>query len=183
MPRSSSVLDGRRFGDEALRVQNLLQYIPRSRITQPNADSDCRIQTGQSQLLQVAETLSRLIRDADRCMNTNSPGTGPSSDQPVGPGMAQPCLCWAPSISTATITFDTRDRCPQWKGTIFVGGLVGAQLHRVVLNPTNGLPTRRQPMLAELKQRIREVKQGPVGLLYLLTDEEAGALFRIEPVD
>src|SRR5215470_17928945 len=75
MPRSSSVLDGGRFGDEALRVQNLLQYIPRSRITQPNADSDCRIQTGHSQLLQVAETLSRLIRDADRCMNTNSPST------------------------------------------------------------------------------------------------------------
>src|SRR5262245_8903949 len=76
MPRPSSVLDGGRFGDEAFRVQNLLQYIPRLRITQPNADSDCRIQTGQSRLLQVAETLWRLIRDTDRCMNTNSPGTG-----------------------------------------------------------------------------------------------------------
>src|SRR5262245_11855661 len=112
-----------------------------------------------------------------------SGGTGPSSDQPVAPGMEQPWLFWAPSISTAAITFYTGDRFPQWKGNIFVGGLVGAQLHRVVLNPTNGLPRRRQPMLAELKQRISEVKQGPDGLLYLLTDEEAGALLRIEPVD
>jgi len=112
-----------------------------------------------------------------------SGGTGPASDQPFAPGMEQPWLFWAPSISTAAITFYTGDRFPQWKGNIFVGGLVGAQLHRVVLSPTNGLPTRRQPMLTELKQRIREVKQGPDGLLYLLTDEEAGALLRIEPVD
>src|SRR5262249_37143502 len=75
MPRSSSVLDGGRFGDEAFRLQNLLQYIPFSRITQPNADPNYRIQTGQSQLLQVAEALSRLIRDADRSMNSNSPRT------------------------------------------------------------------------------------------------------------
>ena len=112
-----------------------------------------------------------------------SGGTGPASDQPFAPGMEQPWLFWAPSISTAAITFYTGDRFPQWKGNIFVGGLVGAQLQRVVLSPTNGLPTRRQPMLTELKQRIREVKQGQDGLLYLLTDEEAGALLRIEPVD
>src|SRR5262245_43771640 len=112
-----------------------------------------------------------------------SGGTGPSSDQPVAPGMEQPWLFWAPSISTAAITFYTGDRFPQWKGNIFVGGLIGPQLLLVVLIPTTGLPRRRQPMLAELKQRISEVKQGPDGLLYLLTDEEAGALLRIEPVD
>jgi glucose/arabinose dehydrogenase len=110
-------------------------------------------------------------------------GTGPSSNQPFAAGMEQPWLFWSPSISTAAITFYTADRFPQWKGNIFVGGLVGAQLHRIVLSPTNGLPTRRQPMLTELKQRIREVEQGPDGLLYLLTDEDEGALLRIEPVD
>ena len=87
MPRSSSVLDGGRFGDEAFRLQNLLQCIPFSRITQPNADPNYRIQTGQSQLLQVAEALSRLIRDADRSMNSNSPRTGDEPQiWPVGVG-------------------------------------------------------------------------------------------------
>ena len=112
-----------------------------------------------------------------------SGGTGPASDQPVARGMEQPWLFWSPSISTAAITFYTGNRFPAWKGNIFVGGLVGTQLQRIVLNPQNGLPIRRQPMLTELQQRIREVQQGPDGLLYLLTDEEAGALLRIEPID
>jgi glucose/arabinose dehydrogenase len=110
-------------------------------------------------------------------------GTGPASDQPFSRGMEQPWLFWTPSISTAAITFYTGNRFPAWKGNIFVGGLVGTQLDRIVLSPKNGLPLRRQPMLTELQQRIREVQQGPDGLLYLLTDEEAGALLRIEPVE
>jgi aldose sugar dehydrogenase len=110
-------------------------------------------------------------------------GTGPVSDQPFAPGMEQPWLFWSPSIAPAAITFYTGDRFPEWKGNILVGGLIGTQLQRVVLNSTNGLPTRRQSLLIELKQRIREVRQGPDGLLYLLTDEEDGALLRIEPVD
>jgi len=110
-------------------------------------------------------------------------GTGPASDQPFARGMEQPWLFWSPSISAAAITFYTGNRFPAWKGNIFVGGLVGTQLQRIVLSPQNGLPIRRQPMLTELQQRIREVQQGPDGLVYLLTDEEAGALLRIEPVD
>ena len=112
-----------------------------------------------------------------------SGGTGPASEQAFSAGMEQPWLFWSPSISTAAITYYTGDRFPQWKGNIFVGGLIGEQLHRIVLSPTNGLPTRRQAMLTELKQRIREVEQGPDGLLYLLTDEQTGALLRIEPVE
>jgi aldose sugar dehydrogenase len=107
--------------------------------------------------------------------------TGPSSELPVAAGMEQPWLFFAPSISTAAITFYTGNKFPDWKGNIFVGGLIGMQLHRIVLNQ-NGLPIRRQLMLTELKQRIREVQQGPDGLLYLLTDEEAGALLRLEPI-
>jgi len=112
-----------------------------------------------------------------------SGATGPSSDLPNAPGMEQPWLYFVPSISTAAITFYTGDRFPDWKGNIFVGGLLGTQLHRVVLSASNGLPTRRQALLTELNQRIREVRQGPDGLLYLLTDEENGALLRVEPVD
>ena len=79
------------------------------------------------------------------------------------------------------MAFSTGDRFPQWKGSLFVGALIGEQLQRIVIN-LNGLPTRRDSLLTELKQRIREVRQGPDGLLYLLTDEDAGALLKIEPV-
>jgi glucose/arabinose dehydrogenase len=109
--------------------------------------------------------------------------TGPVQESPLAEGMQQPWLFWTPSIAPAEILFYTGDRFPQWKGDIFVGALVGAQLQRIVLSKTNGLPIRRQPLLTELKQRIREVRQGPDGLLYLLTEEQDGALLRIEPVD
>ena len=78
------------------------------------------------------------------------------------------------------MTIYTGDRFPQWKGNVFVGALVGEQLQMIVMNQ-RGLPTRRQSLLLELKQRIREVRQGPDGLLYVLTDEDAAALLRIEP--
>jgi glucose/arabinose dehydrogenase len=94
--------------------------------------------------------------------------------------MEQPMLFWSPSIALSGLAFYTGDRFPEWKGSVFVGGLVGTQLQRIVLN-TRGLPIRREPLLYELRQRIREVRQGPDGLLYLLTDEEFGALLRLEP--
>ena len=107
--------------------------------------------------------------------------TGPVTDPPVGPGLDQPMLFWAPSIALSGLTFYTGDRFPAWKGSIFVGALVGTQLQRIVMNQ-RGLPIRRDIMLYELRQRIREVRQGPDGLIYLLTDEEHGALLRLEPV-
>ena len=64
--------------------------------------------------------------------------------------------------------------------TIFVGGRRGTQLQRLALN-AKGMPILRETLLLELKQRIAEVRQGPDGLLYLLTDETAGALLKIEP--
>ena len=107
--------------------------------------------------------------------------TGPIQELPVAPGIEQPLLFWSPSIALSGMAFYTGDRFPTWKGSVFVGGLVGEQLQRIVFNQ-RGLPIRRDPMLTELKQRIREVRQSPDGLLYLLTDEAAGALLRIEPV-
>ena len=79
------------------------------------------------------------------------------------------------------MTLYTGDRFPAWKGDLFIGGMSTTQLHRVVLN-RSGLPIRRQALMTELNQRIRDVKQGPDGLLYLTTDHEAGAVLRIEPV-
>ena len=108
--------------------------------------------------------------------------SGPVSDRPFTEGMEQPMLFWSPSIALSGMAFYTGDKFPQWKGNVFVGGLVGEQMQRIMLND-RGLPIRRAPMLTELKQRIREVRQGPDGLLYVLTDERAGALLRIEPVN
>jgi glucose/arabinose dehydrogenase len=106
--------------------------------------------------------------------------SGPISDQPAAPGMEQPLLIWIPSLALSGMAFYTGDKFPQWKGNVFLGALVGEQLQLVVMNQ-RGLPVRRQSLLRELRQRIREVRQGPDGFLYLLTDEAAGALLRLEP--
>ena len=68
--------------------------------------------------------------------------TGPVSDQPTQAGMEQPVLFWAPSIALSGMAFYTGDRFAAWKGSLFLGGLVGTQLQRVVLNQ-RGLPIRR----------------------------------------
>jgi glucose/arabinose dehydrogenase len=106
--------------------------------------------------------------------------SGPSSDKPFADGLEQPWLFWAPAIGISGMTVYTGDRFPEWKGSILVGALVGEQLQRIALS-ARGLPIRRDSMLTQLGQRIREVRQGPDGLLYLLTDEEDGALLRLEP--
>ena len=67
-----------------------------------------------------------------------------------------------------------------WRGDLFVGGLAGRQLSRVLFNE-HGLERRREPLLTELHQRIRDVKQGPDGFLYVTTDMEDGAVLRLEP--
>ena len=78
--------------------------------------------------------------------------------------------------------FYTGDKFPNWKNDLFVGGLRGAEIQRLVFND-RGLLVRQQSLLRELQQRIREVKQGPDGLIYVLTDQDDGALLRIEPVE
>ena len=108
--------------------------------------------------------------------------TGPHRPRPWAEGFEDPFFFWSPSISPAGMMFYTGDRFPAWKGDLFVGALRGAELQRLVFND-RGLLVRQQSLLRELKQRIREVKQGPDGLIYLLTDEEDGALLRLEPVE
>ena len=92
---------------------------------------------------------------------------------------------WVLSITTSGMTFYTGDRFAAWKGNLFVGSMtVGriprtGHLERIVFNDKG--EQRRESLLTDLKQRIRDVRQGPDGLLYVLTDEEQGALLRIEP--
>jgi glucose/arabinose dehydrogenase len=83
------------------------------------------------------------------------------------------------------MTFYTGSRIPAWQNNLFVGAMtVGrisgtGHLQRIVFNERG--EQRREMLLTDLHQRIRDVRQGPDGLLYLLTDEDAGALLRIEP--
>lgn len=110
------------------------------------------------------------------------------SARPWRKGFEQPTLYWTPSIGVTGMTFYTGDRFPAWKGNVFVGGLREGevprtgQLQRIVFND-RWQELRREPMLRELHQRIRDVRQGPDGLLYVLTAENHGALLRIEPAD
>jgi glucose/arabinose dehydrogenase len=96
-----------------------------------------------------------------------------------------PLMYWVPSIAISGMTFYTGDKFPGWKGNAFVGsmfeGRTRATGHVRRLTFEQGRPIQREPILTELHQRIRDVRSGPDGLLYLLTDENPGAVLKIEP--
>lgn len=108
------------------------------------------------------------------------------SENPYREGMEMPLITWLPAIAPSGMAFYTSDKFPAWKGNVFVGAMrVGeipgtGHLERLVINEKNE-EVRRESMLTELRQRIRDVRQGPDGYLYLLTDEDDAALLRIEP--
>jgi len=110
-------------------------------------------------------------------------GLPPPTVQPPtsAPGMEQPITFYKPSIALSGMVFYTGDKFPLWKGNLLIGALSGMQLSRLVFN-RQGLETRREALLLELRQRIRDVRQGPDGLLYLTTDMPNGAVLRLEPV-
>ena len=101
-------------------------------------------------------------------------------------GMEQPLVFWVPAIATSGLTFYTGDRFPSWKGNVFAGGMRqgevprSGQLVRLDFND-KWEELHRESMLRELQNRVRDVRQGPDGLLYVLTAENEGALLRLEP--
>ena len=100
--------------------------------------------------------------------------------------MEQSEIVWLPSVAPSGMAFYDADRFPQWAGNLFVGALrTGGvrntgHLERIIFNE-NGEEQQREWILTELRQRIRDVRQGPDGFLYVLTDADEAALFRIEP--
>lgn len=124
---------------------------------------------------------------ADRELRARVPGPR-ISEHPTQEGLETPLVVWLPAIAVAGMTVYTGDKFPAWKGSLIVGslregGIAGTgHLQRVVFN-TRMEEIRRESMLREMRQRIREVRQGPDELLYLLTDEDDGALLRIEPAE
>jgi aldose sugar dehydrogenase len=108
------------------------------------------------------------------------------STQPYRDGMEPPVVFWVPAIATSGLTFYTGDRFPEWKNNLFVGGMRQGEvprsghLERLDFN-AQWEELHRESLLRDLQQRIRDVRQGPDGLLYVLTAENDAALLKIEP--
>lgn len=108
------------------------------------------------------------------------------TDTPTRAGFESPLVTWIPSIAASGMAIYSGDRFPAWKGNALVGSMrVGeidgtGHLERIVFNAKME-EIRRESMLTELRQRVREVREGPDGFVYLLTDEDPGALLRLEP--
>lgn len=108
------------------------------------------------------------------------------ADAPLAPGIQPPLIVWLPSIAPGNLLIYTGDRFPAWKGNLFVTSARRGEvprtggLERVVLNGSMG-ELRRETLFTQLHQRWRDIRQGSDGLLYAVTDEDDGALLRIEP--
>jgi glucose/arabinose dehydrogenase len=94
-------------------------------------------------------------------------------------GMAQPIYYWVPSIAPSGMAFYTGEKFPRWRGDLFVGALRDQMLVRLRLDGEKVIAEER--LLKNSLGRIRDVRNGPDGLLYLLTDEPQGVLARLEP--
>jgi glucose/arabinose dehydrogenase len=108
------------------------------------------------------------------------------SEIPWREGMEPPLVFWVPAIAISGMTFYTGDKFPNWKNNVFVGGMRQGEvprsghLERIDFND-KWEELHRESMLREIQQRIRDVRQGPDGFLYILTAENEGALMRMEP--
>jgi glucose/arabinose dehydrogenase len=97
-------------------------------------------------------------------------------------GMEQPVRVWVPSIGISGMMFYTGDKFPQWRGNMFIGGMAGQQLSRLTLNARRIV---NEETLVQGMGRIRDIRQGPDGFIYLVTDDRDGKptpIYRLEPV-
>ncbi|MGF1602201.1 MAG: PQQ-dependent sugar dehydrogenase [Thermosynechococcaceae cyanobacterium] len=106
-----------------------------------------------------------------------------STGEPVAPvqskpGMVDPKIVWTPAIAPSGLAIYRGDRFPQWQGNLFAGGLVSQDIRRIEVD---GQGTVREVEKIDIGQRVRDVRQGPDGLLYVLTDAPKGQLLRLEP--
>ena len=107
------------------------------------------------------------------------------SGRPIGqartqaPGMEQPVYYWDPVVAPSGMAFYTGALFPEWRGNIFLGGLVSKALVRLVMDGDRVVGEER--LLTDQDSRIRDVRQGPDGALYVLTDARDGRLLRITP--
>ena len=106
-------------------------------------------------------------------------GTSIGTGQRSAPGMVDPLLVWFPSVIGASgLAVYTGDRFPEWRGSLLAGGLATQDVRRTVVD-AQGRVTHHESL--RIGQRVRDVRQGPDGLIYVLTDEIHGRIFRLEP--
>jgi aldose sugar dehydrogenase len=98
---------------------------------------------------------------------------------PEAPGVVRPAMAWQESKAPSGLTFYHGDAIPEWNGSLFAGFLLSEELIRLEIQ--DGRVTHQEVVLEGEVGRIRDVRQGPDGLLYVLTDESDGGLYRIEP--
>lgn len=96
-------------------------------------------------------------------------------------GMEQPVHYWDPSIAPSGLMIYSGEKFPKWKGNYFIGALAGAAVSRLVF--ADGKPVAEERILQDLGERVRDVVQGPDGLIYLLTDSDNGRLLRLKIPD
>ncbi|MFN0219839.1 MAG: PQQ-dependent sugar dehydrogenase [Hyphomicrobium sp.] len=108
-------------------------------------------------------------------------GGGKIGEGTTKDSLEQPIYYWVPSIATSGLAFYNGDLFPSWKGNVLVGGLAGAVLERLVLDGENVVAVER--LLDDRGERIRDVRVGPDGAVYVLTDDANGKLLRIAPAD
>lgn len=96
-------------------------------------------------------------------------------------GMEQPLLHWTPSIAPAGFTLYRGSVFPEWEGDLFVGALAAKHLRRIDME--DGKPVGQEELFVDLGHRIREVRTGPDGYLYIVTDGENGSVLRVEPAE
>ena len=103
------------------------------------------------------------------------------SEHPWKEGIEEPTLLWIPSIGASGLMVYSGEQFPEWKGQLFAGGLSGLQVHRFAFNEKGGL-LGREAMIEPLRQRIRDIRQGPDGYIYLAVDQNPGGVLRLEPI-
>jgi len=109
----------------------------------------------------------------------NYDGTAVGTGKQEAPGMENSVWHWTPSIAPSGMTFYTGDLFPQWKGSLFNGALRAQFLSRLEIK--DGKPAKEERLLTNLNERLRDVRQGPDGALYLLTDADNGRILRVTP--
>ncbi|NEO85737.1 MAG: PQQ-dependent sugar dehydrogenase [Spirulina sp. SIO3F2] len=96
------------------------------------------------------------------------------------PGMIDPQVIWTPSIAPSGLTIYRGEAFPEWQGDLFAGALVNQEIRRLEVDESGAVV---QESAISIGQRVRDVRQGPDGLIYVLTDERNGQLIRLEPIE
>jgi glucose/arabinose dehydrogenase len=95
------------------------------------------------------------------------------------PNIEPPLTYWVPSIAPSGLAFYDGDAFPEWQGDLFVGGLVSRDVRR--LDMVDGKVKTEEILFREIGERIRDVRTGPDGFLYIITDSAAGKIIRVVP--